>query len=106
MSVGHVPSRLIEKTNGVFAWRDTGGDFLEMEVHRLRVANGQDERRALAVPGADGAEDKGRSGALIVRGRRPCAALGPAPRDLVLLPDTRLAARLKMQNREQTKCGI
>jgi hypothetical protein len=38
---------------------------------------------------ADGPEDVGRGGALILRCRRPRAAPGPAPRDLVLLPDPR-----------------
>jgi hypothetical protein len=58
-----------------------------MQVHRLDIADGQDKPCAFAFFGADGAEDVGRSGALIVWGRGPCAALGPAPRDLVLLAD-------------------
>ena len=85
-----MPSRLVEEERGVFAWSDTGGDLFEMQVHRPGVAGGQDERRALAVFGADGAEDVGRSCALIVRRRGPCAASGPAPCDLVLLADARL----------------
>ena len=85
-----MPSRLVEEEHDVFAWSDTGDDPFEMQVHRPSVAGGQDERRALAVFGADGAEDVGRSCALIVRRRGPCAASGPAPCDLVLLADARL----------------
>jgi hypothetical protein len=50
----------------------------------------QHQGRALAVPGADRAEYVGRSGLLIVWRRRPRAALGPAPGDLVLLSDPSL----------------
>ena len=83
----HVPSGLIDQEHGVRAARHLGGDLRQMQVHRLDIADRQNERRALALFGADGAEDVGRGGALIVRGRRPCAAFCPAPRDLVLLPD-------------------
>jgi hypothetical protein len=62
-----MPSRLIEEDDGMFARRDAACDFLKMQIHRLGVANGQDERRGLAVLGADRAEDIGRGGALIVR---------------------------------------
>ena len=72
------------------ARRDLRGDFGQMQVHRLGIAAGHDERRALAVLRADRAEDVGRGGSLVFRGARPRAALGPAPRDLVLLADARL----------------
>ena len=84
---GHVPSRLIHEEHGERAWRDLGGDFSQVQVHRLDIADRQDKPCAFAFFGADGAEDVGRSGALVVWGRGPCAALGPAPRDLVLLAD-------------------
>jgi len=48
---------------------------------------------AFALFGADRAEDIGRSGALIARRRRPGAAFGPAPGDLVLLADARLVGK-------------
>jgi hypothetical protein len=64
-----------------------------MQVHRSDVAAGQDEGCALAVLGADGAEDIGRGGALIVRGRGSRTALGPAPGNLVLLSDTGLVGK-------------
>src|SRR6266436_4900910 len=53
----------------------------------------RDERGALAVLGADGAEDIGRGGTLIVRCRGSRAAPGPASGDLVLLPDPGLVGR-------------
>src|SRR5260370_35845293 len=64
-----------------------------MEVHRREVAAGQDKGCALAVLGADGAEDIGRGGALIVRRGGPRPAPGPAPGDLVLLSDTGLVGK-------------
>ena len=64
-----------------------GGDFGEVQVHRLGVAGGQDERGSLAIAGADSPEDVGGSGALIVRRRGPRSPSCPAPGDLVLLPD-------------------
>ncbi len=71
----------------MLARRDLGRDLGQVQAHRLGVAAGQDERRTLAVVRADGPEDIGRCGALIVRGAGPCPASGPAPRDLVLLAD-------------------
>jgi len=56
-------------------------------VHRLGVAPWQDESDAFALLRADGAEDIGPLGALIVRRTGPCSAFGPSPRDLVLLAD-------------------
>jgi len=64
-----------------------------MQVHRRDVAAGQDKGRALAVLGADGAEDIGRGGALIVWRRGSRTAPGPAPGDLVLLPDPGLVGK-------------
>ena len=71
----------------MLAGRDLGRDLGQVQGHRLGVAAGQDERGTLAVVRADGPEDIGRGGALIVRSGGPCPASGPAPRDLVLLAD-------------------
>ena len=87
--VGGMPSRAIEKQDGVTLRRDLLGDFIEMQLHRLGVAPGQDQADRLALLRADSAEDVGRGGAPIARRRGPCAALGPTPRDLVLLPNAR-----------------
>ena len=81
-----VPSGLVKNENGVGAGINGDADLLEMVVHGADVAIGQDEARTLALPGTDSAADVGPHGALIVRGRWPCAATGPAARDLVLLP--------------------
>ena len=71
----------------MFARSDLGGDLSQVQIHRLGVAGGQDERGSLAIAGADSPEDVGGSGALIVRRRRPRSPSCPAPGDLVLLPD-------------------
>jgi hypothetical protein len=84
-----MPAGLIEDQHGMGARRDLHGDFGEVQVHRLGVAVGQDERCAFAVLRADGAENIGRGGALIGGGRGPRSTLCPAPGDFVLLADTR-----------------
>ena len=85
-----MPAGLIDEKRRVRARRDLGGDFGQVQVHGLRVASGHDEGCALAVLGADRAEDISRGGSLI-RGRaRTRAALGPTAGDLVLLADARL----------------
>ena len=84
-----MPSRLIDRKHGVRACRHLGGDFGQMQVHRRDTADGKNERGAFSLLGADGAEDIGRGGALIVWRAGPCAAPCPAPRGLVLLPDAR-----------------
>jgi hypothetical protein len=61
-----------------------------VKVHGLGVASGHDEGCALAVPGADRAEDISGGGSLIFGSAWARAALGPTPRDLVLLADARL----------------
>src|ERR671916_219480 len=66
---------------------DHGGDLGEVQAHRRAVAEGQDERRALAFPGADGAEDVGRCRTLVVCRGGSAAARRPAAVDLVLLAD-------------------
>ena len=71
------------------SWCDHLGDFREMQVHCVGVAGRQDQGRALALFGANGTEDVGRSGALIAGSTRAGAAFGPSARDLVLLADTR-----------------
>ena len=86
----HVPTGLIGEEYGVGSWCDHLGDFREMQVHRLGVASRQDQRRALAILWADGAEDIGRGGALIAGSARARAALGPPARDLIFLADARL----------------
>ena len=85
-----MPTGLIGEEYGVGSWCDHLGDFREMQVHRLGVASRQDQRRALAILWADGAEDIGRGGALIAGSAWAGATLGPPAGDLVLLADTSL----------------
>ena len=47
------------------------GDFSEVLRHRVGVAPRHDQRRRLSELGADGTEDIGRSGSLVVRGGWP-----------------------------------
>jgi hypothetical protein len=86
--VAHVLAR--DAAGGAF-----GGDFGEVQVHRLVVAGGQDERGSLAIAGADSPEDVGGSGALSVRRRGPRSPSCPAPGDLVLLPDPGLQTSIR-----------
>ena len=85
-----MPASLIDQEDGVGAGCDDLGDLREVQVHRLGIAGRQDQGRALALFGANGSEDVGRSGALIAGSTRTGAAFGPPARDLVLLADTRL----------------
>ena len=89
-SCGQMPSSLIDEQDGVGSWCDRQGDLREVQVHGLGVACGQDQGRALALFRADGTEDVGRAGPLIMRSARAGAALRPPAGDLVLLADTRL----------------
>ena len=73
--------------------RDLFCDFGKMQVHRLSVAGGQNERCALTIAWADGAKHIGRGGALIGRRRGPGAAPRPTACDLVLLANARLVGK-------------
>ena len=85
-----MPAGLIEEDDSVCARGNFTGDLGEMKVHRLCVAGGQDQSCSFALFWADGAEDVGRSGALIAWRTGACAAFGPTACDLVFLADTRL----------------
>jgi len=83
----YVPAGLIHKQHGVGSRLDVKRDLLQMQLHRLGVAKWQNETGRLAERGADGAEDIGRGGSLILQGKWPRSACGPTSRDLVLLTD-------------------
>jgi hypothetical protein len=85
-----VPAGLIDQEDGMGGGRDRFGNLRKMQVHRLAVANRQDQGCALALLGADRAEDVGGGGSLVARRARASATLGPAAGDLVLLPDAGL----------------
>lgn len=85
-----VPASLIDQEDGMGSGRDRFGDLCKMQVHRLAVAGRQDQGRALALLGADRAEDVGGSGTLVARRAGAGAALRPAASDFVLLADAGL----------------
>ncbi len=85
-----MPAGLIHDDDGVCARRDSHADLGEVEVHREGIAPWQDQPGAGAARRADRSKDVGPFRALIVRRDGACAAPGPAPCDLVLLPDARL----------------
>ena len=85
--VGGVPAGLIEEDDGVRAGHHLRGDLFQMPLHGLCIAPGQDEGRTDAAGRANGAEDVGRSGSLIVGCAGPGASPGPSAGDLVLLAD-------------------
>ena len=54
-----MPPGLVGEEDGVGACADLGRDFIEMPLHGLGVAAGQNEGRPDAALGTDGAEDIG-----------------------------------------------
>jgi hypothetical protein len=52
-----VPAGLIDQQHGVSTRRDGFGDLIEMQVHRLGIAGGQNQGRALSLLRADRTED-------------------------------------------------
>jgi hypothetical protein len=92
-SLGLMPARLVNEDEGMRARRDRLRDFVQVQGHALGGAAGQNQARALAVSRADRAEDVSRLGSLIFRRCGAGAAFGPAPRDLVLLPDPGLIGK-------------
>jgi len=72
------------------ATRDCDRYLGKVQGHGIGIAEGQDQPGAFSLFRADCAEDVGRLGALILRGRRPRAPPGPTPRDLVFLADAGL----------------
>ncbi len=80
-----MPSGLIDDEDGVRPWRYLDHDLIEMPLHGLGVAARQDEGRADAPGGTDGAEYPGRLGALVQGRSGPGSSFRPAPRDLGFL---------------------
>ena len=72
------PTGPIDDEHGMGAWRHLGRDFIEMPLHGLGIAAGQDEARTDTAPGADGAEDVGRFRALVLGRPGAAAEIGRA----------------------------
>ncbi len=84
-----MPSGLIDEEDGVGAWCHLGRDFIQMPLHGLGVAVGQNEGRPDTTLGTDGAKDIDRLRALVPGRPGPGSPWRPAPGDLVLLADPR-----------------
>ena len=63
-----MPAGLIEDDDSMGAGGNFGGNLGQVQVHRFGVAGRQHEGCSLSLLWADGAEDIGRGGALIMRG--------------------------------------
>ena len=61
-----VPASLIDQEDSMGSRCDSFADLRKMQAHRFTVAGRQDQSRALALLGADGAEDVGGSDPLVV----------------------------------------
>lgn len=91
-----MPAGLIHDQHGVGVRGDGLRYLPQMQVHRGRVVERQDQPRALALLRADAAEDIGRLGTLIVGRARASAALGSPAHDLILLADPRFVLELDL----------
>ena len=82
-----VPAGAVEEQHGMGAAPDTAGDLVEVELHRVRIGEGERQGGARAAGRTDGAEQIGALVALVggLAGARP--ALGPLPHQAVLLAD-------------------
>ena len=84
-----MPACAVEQNDGMAVGRDDASDLGEVQVHRLGVGLGQDERGAEIARGTDRAEQIGPIVALIARRAWPAAALGPDAGQRPLLADAR-----------------
>ena len=86
----------VDDEHGVSARRYLGRDFIEMLLHGLGIAAGQDEARTDTAVRTDGAEDIGRFRALVLGRHWPASAWCPAPRELGFLADPGLTLPPKL----------
>jgi hypothetical protein len=63
-----VPASLVEHEHGMRTGRDSLAQLRQLRGHGLRITVREDETRTLAPRGADGAEEIGPGGALVVWG--------------------------------------
>src|ERR1700740_791570 len=89
--------------DGVGARADLGGDLVEMKLHGLAVAEGQNQCRAGSEFRAHGPEQVGRLRTLVVSGTRPRSLSGPAIGELVLLPHPHLILEPDLYRRVRGK---
>src|SRR3954471_21406131 len=80
----------VEQQRGMGAPFDGAGDRVEVELHGLRVGEGQRQGGTRAAGRADGPEQVRAFVALVGRLSRPCSAPRPLPHEAVLLADAGL----------------
>ena len=88
-----MPSGPVEDENRVSALGDVARDFVEVELHHVRVGIGNRQGRADAARRADRAEQIGVVIALVGGLPWPRPASGPLPDKAVLLADTGLVLK-------------
>lgn len=86
-AAGLMPACAVEHDDRMVAGPDVTADLGEVEVHGLAIRVGQDERGADVARGTDRPEQISPIVALIARGPRPAAALGPNAGQRALLTD-------------------
>ncbi len=69
--VGHVPAGLVHDEDGMRVIGHVPGDFGQVLRHSVGITPRHDQCGRLAQLGADGTEDIGRAGSLVVRGGWP-----------------------------------
>src|SRR3954468_19756559 len=85
-----VPASAVEQQRGMGAPFDGAGDLVEVELHGLRVGEGQHQGGARAAGWADGAEQVRAFVALVGWLPRSRSAPRPLPHEAVLLADAGL----------------
>ncbi len=91
--------------DGEGARADLACDFVEMKLHGLAVAEGQNQCRAGSELRAHGTEQVGRLRALVVSGPRPRSPSSPAIGELVLLPHPYLVLEPHFYRRVRRKAA-
>src|SRR3954464_7066421 len=86
-SLGLMPARLVHEEEGMRPGCNRLRNLVQVQGHALRGAAGQNQAGSLALSWANCAKDVGRGGPLVLGGGRAGATFGPAPGDLVLLPN-------------------
>ena len=100
-----MPAGTVEQQHRVGAGGDGAGDLGEVQVHRLRVGEGQDQGGAGGALGADGAEDVGPFVSGVAHGARPGAAPRPDPGQRALLADARLVLEPDLERLAARRLG-
>lgn len=98
-SRGGVPTGLVHNDDGVGAGSDGTTDFLQMHLHGFGIGARQNQSGAFVAGRADGAEEVGPSGALVMRLAWPRTPLGPLVDETIFLPDARFVVEPDLHRR-------